>query len=464
MANGSLAEPFNSRRVWKVGIVSSLGSFLLGYNIAAFSSIEAVSSTLDWGDQKDTWITIMSALMPLGAVVGGAIAGGICERVGRRKGFMFTNLVTLIGSLIIVLPDTIGFGLGRFTTGLGVGLYTFLVPLYLNEVCPVEMSGKVGTLVQIQINVGVIVAYAFTLVLPTEDYDSSSLTYWWMFIFGFQALIGATQFLAFLCVYKLDTSVWYLKKGLKEEALESLKQIYSPESAEEVLEKLETKEDSEKSTETGYQFSYKDLLLCRRGSAKLMRLGYLNNVFQQMSGINAIITFSVVIFGRLGGGVFMSRIYTLIVGVVNMLASLMSNPMIEKAGRKFLNVGGLAGMAVCHLISGIFAGPLSDWSIVYPMCSILAYLVFFQATIGPVCYVYCGEIMDSEGMSICMAVNWFSFIVIVPSFTPLENWLGISVLFWIYSLICFAGFVYFKIDMVESKGLSKQEIQKKIIS
>jgi len=467
MSSEQLFSPYDSGKVWKMCLTASLGSFIFGYNLGVFTSIhDPVASTLDWGSDKDTWITVMSAIMPFGAMISAVFSGPISNRIGRRRTLMLSNFVTLLGAGIIVIPFTVTFGIGRFITGIGAGSYAALVPLYINETSPTEISGKTGAMVQFQITLGIVVAYLLALVLPTGDYDSDPLTYWWMGMFALQGPIAMLQFFLFFWAYKLETPTWFWSKNFREDALESLRQVYSEESAQEALKRLDSVQNQDKEltssfiSEAGNDPSYMELLLCKQGTGKLMRLGWANNFFQQFSGINAILAYSTAIFGHLGGGTFMSRVYTVIVGTVNMVSALAVIPLVDKLGRKILLVLGCIGMGGCLFLSGLFSGPLSSWSIAFPMISILLYIVFFEGTIGPICWIYCGEIMSPRGMSICTAVNWLCVTIVIFTFPPLKDLLGISVVFWCYAAICAVGVLYFWLDMLETRGLNKQEIQK----
>ena len=469
----STKEPiseYNPNRVWRMCLTASLGSFAFGYNAGVVNStLEVLAVVFNWGDYTEILTAVIAGVMPFGAMISSILAGNLSNRIGTRRALMISNFITLIGAVITIVPFTLTFGIGRFVSGLSVGIYATLVPLYINETSPTQMSGKMGTLVQIQITSGIVMSYVLALVLPTGDYKSNPLTCWWMVMFGFQGVIAVFQFLLFLCVYKLETPVWLWNRNLKEEALESLKQVHTEQSAYQALNRMDTAENHDGDltaplvSAKGYDPLYSELLLCKQNSSKLMRLGYLSNFFQQLSGINAILTFSTNIFGVLGGGVFMSRIYTLVVGTLNMLPSLATGPLVDKFGRKVILVLGCVGMAVCQLFSGFLAGPFSDSSIVFSLSCILVFIFFFAISIGPICWLYCGEILTPRAMSVCTSFNWLCNTIALFTFPPLKASMGMPIVFWIYSGICAVGFVYFTLDMLETKGLNKQEVQKLLV-
>ena len=468
MSSEKLFSSYNSGNVWKMCLNASLGSFIFGYNIGVFSSTQdPVISSIGWESDSEYYTSMLGSLMPFGAMISAVFAGPISNRIGKRRTIMISNLVTLLGAGIISIPFIYTFAIGRFVTGLGVGFYAVLVPLYINETSPTEMSGKVGALVQFQVTLGIVVPSLLALILPTGNYGSNSLTYLWIGIYALQGPIAMVQLLLFFKVYKLETPGWLWRKNFREDAIESLKQVYSEESAQEELEKLDSAYNQDKeltssfiSEEKSKDPSYMELLFCKQGTGKLMRLGWANNLVQQFSGINAIIFYSTTIFEHLiGGGTFMSRVYAVILNTANMASAFAGIPIVNKFGRKSVMIVGCIGMAACLFLSGLLAGPLSSWPSFLSLISLLLYIVFFEISIGPICWIYCGEIMTSRGMSICIALNWLCNTIVTFTFLLLREQYNISVAFWIYAGICAVGVVYFWLDMVETKGLNKQEIQ-----
>ena len=467
MSGGSLMEVYNSKRVWRMCLVASLGSFTLGYNLGVINStLGVIAVVFDWGDNKHILTAIMAGMTPLASMITAIISPRISDKIGRKKGLMVGSLISMAGAVVTGIPFTITFGLGRFITGLSVGVYASLIPLYLNEVSPIKMRGKMGVLVQSQVTIGIVVAYILSLALPTGDYKSNPLTYWWIVMYLFQGFVTLFQFLMFLFIYKLETPTWLQNKNLKYEALQSLRQVYEEETAQEMLLDLDmsTSVDIESTSsidsEITYIPSYSDLLLCKNNTGRLMRIGIAVSFLQQLVGFGSIMSFSTHIFGVLGGGVFMARVYTLILGIINMLSALSAIYVITRFGRKTLMVFGCAMVAICQFASGLLAGPLSGLSILISLAFIIVFLVSFSVSIGSLCWLYTGEIMTSRGMSICAGSNRLFNTVSMVSFPLLDHAFGIAVVFWIYAGIGVFGFIYCMLDMIETKGLSKQEIQK----
>lgn len=462
-------QGFSMSKVWRLAINASWGSFIFGYNIGVFTSIQpSVAATLGWSGSEETlYITLMSAFMPLGAMFGALISGYLAKRFGRRKALILTDFLVFVGAGVIIIPTTPTFAIGRIITGFCSGIFACLVPMYINETAPLAVAGKVGGIVQFQVTFGIVVAYAIALGLPTGGYKSNPANYLWMAMFAFQTLFALLQLLGFSTAYKNETPTWLIGKAKYDLALESLKDVYDEQTAAKILKKLE---DANKKSmvEMGVdgtnkgdeEPSYRQLLLCKNNLGKMVRLGCMINFFQQFSGINAILSFSTLIFGSIAGGVFLARVFTLVVGIVNMTSTLAVFPLIDKFGRKKLIIVGGIGMTSCLFLEGFFSGVFSGAGPAPSIIFILLFIVFFEGSIGPICWIYCGEILPSRAMSICIFVNWFSAFIVILTFNLLVAVIGMSGAFFFYAGLNLLGMIYFCFDMLETKGLDKNEIRK----
>ena len=209
--------------------------------------------------------------------------------------------------------------------------------------------------------------------------------------------------------------------------------------------------------------TYSEILTCKNNLGKMIRLGCLINFFQQFSGINAILSFSTTIFGKIAGGVFISRVFTLVVGIVNMTSTLAVFPLIGKVGRKKLIVFGGFGMTLCLFYMGFFTSILTSAGHAPSIIFIMLFIIIFEASLGPICWIYCGEILPARAMSVCIFVNWFSAFIVVLTFELIVEQISISGAFFLYAGLNLIGMLYFCLDMVETKGLDKAAIRKLLI-
>ena len=355
----TLSNKYRSQKVWPTSIHAVLGSLIFTYNIGVFTSCQpSVAATLGWGEDAPFLIAVMSSLLPLGAMFGALMVGYLSKHIGRRQNIIYADMIIIIASIITVIPTTFTFGFGRFLSGIGIGNFSALIPLYINEISPTDVSGQMGTLMQIVGSVGSLFAFGFALALPTSEYAQDPMNNFWVVMFLFQGLVACIQLMLFYVKFTHETAPWLLIKGKQKEAIESLSFIYYSEYTEEIAEKLQLGKsqnlgDSDRALDQ--DFSYKQLLTCAEGTTKAMRLGLMLSVIQQLSGINAILSYATTIFSEFGSGVFIARVFTMLSGVVKLIACFGLLPLIDRTGRKKILIVGCVGMALCLALIGIFS-------------------------------------------------------------------------------------------------------------
>ncbi|CAG9313585.1 unnamed protein product [Blepharisma stoltei] len=478
------SETYNKKIIWKMGLNASLGSLIFGYNFGVFNtSQENVSAALGWNDNKDLYISIMTALFSAGGLFGATSAGLITNKIGRRRALMLMDILHMVSCALFAIIYTPFFAAGRFLTGYVCGVYSTLVPLYLSEIAPADIMGKIGDLSQLIIAFGVFLSYVVGLPLPIDDNNSSQLKYYWILMFTVQILFSITQFFILYKVYKYDTPVWYLSKHQNEKALYCLLQWYNETGAYDVLKKfgssvigiLEEDHDNSGFSQSELtveicekasleirdeiDFSYKDLLLFRKKTGKMMRLGFLMNTFQSTTGVAALTAYTTKIFMSLGMGTFEARIFTVGLGILNFLSTLSVIPIIDKFNRKTLLMTGVSCMCLSMFSLGFIAeNDLTSSFLVFTF--IITFIFGYGTGIGTICWVYSGEILTSRAMAICIGANWFWATVDTFTFPNVVNIFSIGVAFWIYSVICLITIAYFLVDFVETRGLNKFQIRK----
>ena len=451
-------------KVWTYCLTITISSFYYGYNVGAFNgSMGTIAKALEWGSKTSLYTTMFTAAFPLGAMMSCMFAGKCTDRFGRRKTLMIISLVGIAIHCFSVIPNTWTFGISRLFAGAMGGFVTAIPPLFLNEVSPTRISGRTGTLVQIQITFGIIIPSIFSLALPTGDYSTSNRKDLWMFIFGFPVVFLLLQFLLFLVVVRHESPVWSIKEGRTEEAKAFFRDIYG-EAGDREFETLqaaitplthEMNQDGASSDPQNVVFTYGAFFTEGR-FRKMLHLAILVMVLQQWSGVNAIFSYSATMFDF---DVFMGRIFSLIISVVNFFATCFSIPFVDKFGRKPLLIIGTFGCALTLAATGFssyFQQPYV--SIVF----VILFVICFEQSLGPVIWIFCGEVLFDDAMGVSVMANWTSYFILMLVFTPLQG-LGIYVCFWIFAVICGLGVVYFWIYLFETKGKKKRENQQRVM-
>jgi sugar porter (SP) family MFS transporter len=455
---------YSSCKVWTYCLTITLSSFYFGYNVGAFNgAMDDIAEALHWGDKKSLYTTMFTAAFPLGAMMSTMFAGKCTDRFGRRKTLMGTCLVGIAVHCFNVIPNTWTFGISRLLAGALSGFMSVIPPLFLNEVSPTSISGRTGTLVGIQITLGIVAPGLFALALPTEDYSSSDRTDLWMFIFGFPVVFLLFQFLLFLTVVRHESPVWSLKKGRNEEAKAFYRFIYSDadnieyNTMQAAINPSEMNGDPVISDSHNVVFTYKSFFTQRK-FRKMLHLAVLIQLLWQWSGVNAIFSYSATMFDF---GVFMGRVFSAIIAVVNCLATCVSVVFVDKFGRKPMLIFGTLGCALALAATGFSAYFNQPYAAVV---FVVLYVVCFEQSLGPVVWIFCGEVLYDGAMGVSVMTNWTCYFILVLVFPYLRENAGIHVCFWIFAVICALGVVYFWAYIIETKGRKKNENQQRVIS
>lgn len=210
-------------------LTAALGSFFFGFFIGVYNPAQSCIEIINgWNDsEKETYSGLATALMPIGAVFGAFLCGFLGSSYGRWTTFMITDVIGLIGTVLLIFKGPTLF-LGRVVGGLAVGLNSAMVPTYINEISPLKVSGVMGALTNLMINVGILVSFLLGLNLPKSedikaDPDGQN---WWRLMFGFPILICGLRMLLLVTVFRFDTPQSLISRGQEEKAKEIVKKIY----------------------------------------------------------------------------------------------------------------------------------------------------------------------------------------------------------------------------------------------
>ena len=443
----------------------TLNSFLCGYQIGAFNTCqENVAYSLGWHDEKTTMIAVMTTLMPLGAMLGAMTAGVLANRLGRKWAMMLTCVIMLLSGGLNVISSSYSFGLARFLGGIVAGMGSTIPPVFVKEIVPLEISGVLGSLVQFQITLGIVVSYAMGIPLPYHNYGDYDMNDWWRALFLLPIPIAILQIILLLVYVRLDTPVWLWEHNKPIQAEQHVRWIYTESYVPIALNQLKNANKPmsiELSTpEVSKQPTYSDLFSAKYRKGLILACGI--SMFQQLCGINTFIFYSSRMFASLGGHKSMDNVYTTILGVVNMATTLLSLPFVDKFGRKWMLLQGCAGMTVALALLGVLA--LINEVAELQLVLMLFFVGFFETSLGPICWIYASEVLPDRGVSIVLLVNWV-FTAIVGSTFPFmsANYaLHIYGAFWVYCGLCIAAFVFVLLWVLETKGLTRDEIQARL--
>jgi len=437
--------------VYQLAAVAALGGLLFGYDTAVISgAIGFLATRFDLGAVWKGWAA-SSALV--GCIIGAATAGVISDRLGRKTALLLSAVLFLVSAIGTALPRTLlEFILFRILGGIGVGIAAMLSPLYIAEVAPAAIRGRLVSINQFTIVLGMLVVYFVNALVAGMGDESWNVAWGWRWMFGSEALPALLFF--FLLFRVPESPRWLTKQGNEERALAVLTRIRGAVSAEEELEDI-------KKTIAQESGSLRQLL--QPGLRVALLVGICLAILQQVTGINVVLYYAPEIFKTTGMVSTKAINDTVIVGFVNLLFTLVAFAIVDRLGRKPLLLIASAGMGLSLVLLGYFfvlerfEGP---WVLLF----MLAYVASFAVAMGPVVWVVISEIFPTRvrgrAMSIATVCLWISCFAVSQFFPLMLETLHGSV-FFIYAAMCAVAFLFVAVFVPETKGKTLEEIERK---
>ncbi|QFG20170.1 sugar porter family MFS transporter [Actinomadura sp. WMMB 499] len=440
--------PAGLRKIWTWGILIALGGFLFGFDTGVISGALLFVRT-DFGLNSFQQGTVVSVLV-LGAMAGALTSGRIADRFGRRRALEIEGLVFLVGTVVAVFAPGYGTLLaGRLILGLAVGAASATVPIYLSELAPKDIRGRLLTLNQLMITVGILVAYLVNLAFSGSG--------------DWRAMIAVGSLPALLIVVAAvlilpESGVWLLQRGRRGECRELIASVTDTATADRLIERYDRRTAEE--AERGEPHGTGPRALAARRVRPALAVGLVLAALQQFAGINTIIYYAPTIIERTGLTASNAIAYSIAIGVINLLMTIVAIRAIDRAGRRRLMVASLAVMTVTMVLLGLsfVAGWPSELSLVF----MVVYIAGYAAGLGPVFWTMIGEIFPARvhaaGSSASTAVNWASNFAVSLAFLPIASAIGQGETFWIFAAISLLGLLFVVRYVPETKGREYERI------
>lgn len=435
----------DSRFLILVTIVATLGGLLFGFDEAVISGVTPfIQPYFKLNDIGLGW-TVSSLLV--GCIIGVILSGKPGDLFGRRKMLLAAALLFVVSAIGSALSTQLTVFISfRFFGGIAVGAASMLSPMYISEIAPAEKRGSLVSLNQLAIVTGDLVAYFSNYLLS----GTGEQNWRWML-----AVMAVPAFIFFVAlIFVPESPRWLMQKNRKDESFKILKRINGAGSAATELVAIEASIASEEPA------SYREVFSKRM--RYILWVGILLAVFQQVTGINAIMYYAPMIFKNLGNGIDSALIQTAILGGVLFLFTLVAIRWIDRWGRKPLMIWGTAGMAVSLTLVAIayFLNKLQGYFILF---FFLIYMASFAASIGPVTWVMVSEIFPnkirSKAMSIAIVALWVANFVVTLTFPVILNRLGGGVAFLVFDVMCVLLLLFVIFRLPETKGKSLEELE-----
>lgn len=434
----------NKLTLWSIS--AALAGFLFGFDTVVISGADKQLQEL-WGTSDAFHGSVVMAMALWGTVVG-AIFGGIpTNKFGRKNTLFIIGVLYLISALgSALVNDPISFAAFRFIGGLGVGASTIAAPTYISEIAPPKSRGRLVSLYQFNIVLGILLAFLSNYLLR----DAGDQPWRWML--GVEAIPAFLYMLFVLVIPKSPR--WLLSKSKKAEAAEVLQRIRSDMDIEELWTEVKTRSQDRKSAESIFFKKYRFPLI----------LAFLIAFFNQMSGINAFLYYAPRIFEISGLEQDASLLSSIGVGVVNLIFTVIGVFLIDRVGRKQLMLVGSLGYIVSLLL--VASAFFFQWGGIWVPVFLFLFIASHAVGQGAVIWVFISEIfpnhLRASGQAFGSSVHWV-LAAIVPSVVPvLFTFIGAGYVFLFFAIMMFLQLLFVVFMMPETKGKSLEVLSKEL--
>ena len=439
--------PVNRAYLYMISFVAAIGGLLFGFNIAIINGALVFLKKQFALTDFQTEIAVSSLLV--GCMIGAGLVGTLSDRLGRKKMLLASAAIFAVSAVAAAIPrDLVEFTIARFACGLAIGVASVLSPLYIAEMSPAEIRGRLVSINQLAIVTGILSAYYVSWMLSGLGPSS------WRWMFATAALPSVLFLLALLRVP--ESPRWLAKEGRNDEAMGVLSRISSFRDAQaemEVIKKTIAEESGAMSQ------------LLEPGLRKPLIIAVALAVLGQVTGVNTILFYGSLIFTEQVGNQTASAalLANVIIGATNFIFTIVALAIIDKIGRKALLMLSSGGMAASLILLGTLfrVDPTAIYAI---LGVILGYVAFFAVGVGPGVWVVMSELFPTRirgrAMAVATVTLWVACTALTLTFLSLVNAITVSGAFWLYASLCVVTFVFVWRCVPETKGKTLEEIEK----
>jgi SP family xylose:H+ symportor-like MFS transporter len=445
----------NSKNITFIALSAALGGLLFGYDTAVISgAIGNLTEYFHLSPVETGW-AISSALV--GCLIGAFFSDFLSDTFGRKVTMIITAILFILNSVGTAFPTSFTmFVIFRIIGGIGVGIASMVVPMYIAEIAPPKRRGALVGNYQLAIVIGIVVVYFVNYFIALQGDADWNLNIGWRWMFGSE-IIPSILFLIFIFLIP-ESPRWLFQKGETSKAIVVLQKLNTAEEVAQVQSEIENSLHQEDKNQWKH--------LGNPIFKKVLFVGVGLSIFQQLTGINAILYYAPEIFKSLGSSTDVSLLETSILGVVNLLFTLLAIRLVDKMGRKPLLYIGSIGMTIALAAVGLFIyfNAIGNWVLPF----LLLFMASFSISWGPIVWVLLSEIFPNKIRSLALAISvfiqWVANFVVTQVFPSLvenqwlkDNFNG-AFPFYLFSIICLFSIFFINKYLPETKNKSLEEI------
>ena len=449
-------ESYNIGFTFFICFVSAMGGLLFGYDWVVIGGAKIFYEQYFDIVGNPAMQGLAMSIALAGCLIGALTAGMLADRLGRKSlllvsAFIFATTAYGTGAFDSFIP----FLIIRFLGGIAIGIASGLSPMYIAEVAPASVRGKLVSLNQLTIVVGILSAQIVNWLLVSDDMLWNIERAWrWMF---WAAAFPACVFLL-LALFIPESPRWLVMKGMNGKAFSILVKIGGKEYAESEMRAFEQIE-AEKQIQGGLK------MLFSKPFRLVLSIGIIVAMFQQWCGTNVIFNYAQEIFQSAGYDVDNTFINIVVTGIANLIFTFVAIYTVDRLGRRALMLIGAGGLACLYSILGLCY--YMEMSGILMVALVVLAIACYAMSLGPVTWVLISEIFPNRVRAVAVATTtfalWVASCTLTYTFPFLNTFLGTSGTFWIYACICLAGFLFFLKKLPETKGKSLEELEKELL-
>ncbi len=450
---------YNRVYVWAISLVAALGGLLFGYDFVVIGGAKPFYEKFFHLTSATAQGWAMSCAL-IGCLLGALASGVLSDRFGRKRLLLLAGLLFVVSSVVTALAEAFSvFVVGRMSGGLAIGLASNLSPMYIAEVAPAPVRGRLVSANQLTIVTGILLAQSVNWLIarpvPPSATAHDILMSWngqagWRWMFGATTAPACLFFVGMLRVP--ESPRWLAKNGAHDEARRVLAKIggeaYGKRALADILSSL-----GGESVNLRHLFEPKML--------KVLILGVVLAVFQQWCGINVIFTYAEEVFAAAGYKVSNILFNIMVTGAVNLAFTFIAMALVDRAGRRVLMLMGSAGLALIFMTLG--AGYAVSGRGFFMLLLVVMAVGCYAMSLAPVTWVVIAEVFPNRirgaAMSVAVASLWIACFILTYTFPLLNRELGPAKTFGVYASICVAGFLFIQFRLPETKGRTLEEIE-----
>jgi len=437
--------PINKKYVYLISSIAALGGILFGYDLVIISgAVPFFTDFFKLSDVEKGWAV---GCLNLGAAVGALVSGKLSDILGRKKLLMFAALLFALTGMGTGWASNFNLFIAvRMLSGVAVGAAALVCPVYVSEIVPAKMRGKMVSYYQLSIVFGILLAYIANFLLLDTGINN------WRWMFSSQALPAIVFFIGLFFV--AESPRWLISKNKDNEAKLILERISGSQYAATEIKQIKESYAKKPSNSVKALFG-KDV-------KHIVLIGIVIAICSQAVGQNSLFSYAPEIFKQAGMSQDTAFLQSIIIGIITCSFTFIAISSIDKVGRKKLLFYGslLLGLDAVALAAAFYFNLPGIFVLVF----LLAFIGIYSATIGPVTWVILSEMFPnrirSSAMSLATLSLWITNFFTTALFPIMSGGLGLPITFLIHAGICLLYFLFIRVKIPETKGKSLEEIEK----